>query len=54
MNQNFPCSICAKNVAKNHNAVRCDIWKLWIHIKYSNITKYYYKKLQNDKEPWYC
>ena len=30
MNQKFPCSICPKNVAKNHNAVCCDICNLWV------------------------
>ena len=54
MNQNFPCSICPKNVAKNHNAVYCDICNLWVHIKCNNNTKYCYRKLQNDKEPWFC
>ena len=54
MNQKFPCSICPKNVAKNHNAVCCDICNLWVHIKCNNITKYCYRKLQNDKEPCYC
>ena len=54
MNQKFPCSICPKNVAKSHNAVWCDICNLWVHIKCNNITKYCYRKLQNDKEPWHC
>ena len=54
MNQKFPCSICPKNVAKNHNAVCCDICNLWVCIKCNNITKYCYRKLQNDKKPWYC
>ena len=51
MTQKFPCSIC---VAKNHSAVCCDICKSWVHIKCKNIAKYCYRKLQNDKEPWYC
>ena len=54
MSQKFPCSICPKNVSKNHNAVCCDICNLWVHIKCNNVTKYCYRKLQNDREPWYC
>ena len=55
MNKKFPCRICPKNVAKNHNAVCCDICNLWVHIKWvhNNITRYCYRKLQNSKEPWY-
>ena len=54
MNQKFACSICPKNVTTNHNAICCDICNLWVHIKCNNITKYCYRKLQSDKEPWYC
>ena len=54
MNQNCPCSICPKNVAKNYNAICCDICDLWVHIKCNNVTKYCYRKLQNDKETWFC
>ena len=25
----------------------------WDHISYNNITRYYYRKLQNDETPWY-
>ena len=50
----YPCGICSKTVAKNHNAVSCDICDLWVHISCNNITKYCYRKLQKDKSPWYC
>lgn len=52
MNKKFPSSICPKSVTNKYNAVCCDICYLWAHIKYSNITKYCYRILQNDKEPW--
>ena len=54
MNPKYPCGTCTKTVAKSHNAVCCDIWSLWVHIKCNNITKYCYRKLQNSNEPWYC
>ena len=54
INPKFSCSICPKNVAKNHNAVYCDICNLWVHLKCINIRKYYYRKVQNDKELRYC
>ena len=53
MNQKFPCRISPENVAKNHNAVSCDICNLWVHIKCNNITTYCYRELQNDKVPLY-
>ena len=31
MTPKFPSGICAKAVAKNHNAVCCDICNLWVH-----------------------
>ena len=54
MTQKFPCGICAKTVAKNHNAVCCDICNLWVHIKCNNMTKLCYRKLQQSHEPWDC
>ena len=48
MTPTFPCGVYYKAVAKNHNAVCCD---RWVHIKYNNLTKFYYTKMQ---EPWYC
>ena len=54
MNSKFPCDISAKTVAKNHNAVCCDICHLWVHIKCNNITKFCYRKLQQSHERWYC
>ena len=50
----FPCNICEKNVASNHNAICCDICNKWVHIYYNNISRYCYRKLQKDSTPWYC
>ena len=46
MNPKFPCGICAKVVAKNHNAVCSDICNLWVPIKCNSTTKFFYRKLQ--------
>ena len=50
----YPCGICTQDIAKNYNAVCCDICNLWVHIKCNNITKFCYRKLQNSHNPWYC
>ena len=50
INPKFSCSNCPKNVAKNHNAVYCDICNLRVHLKCINIRKYYiekYKMIRN-------
>ena len=50
--QKFPYGIYAEAVAKTHNVVCCDICNLWVHIKCNNTTKFYYRKLQQSREPW--
>ena len=50
----FPCEICEKTVAANHNAVCCDICNKWVHISCNNITRYCYRKLQKDETTCYC
>ena len=45
MTPKFPCGVCYKAVAKNHNAVYCDSCNLWVHIKCNNLTKFCYRKL---------
>ena len=50
----FPCGICKKAVAANHNAVCCDISNKWVHISCNNITRYCYRKLQKNETPWHC
>ena len=39
MTPKFPGDICAKTVAKNHNAVSCDICNLWAHTKCNSKKK---------------
>ena len=48
MHVKYPCSICKKTVAKNHNAICCDKCNQWVHMTCNKIMKYYYKKLQKD------
>ena len=50
MTPKFPGDICAKTVAKSHNAVCCDICNLWAHTK-CNSKKNCYRKLQQNREP---
>ena len=54
VNMNFPCNICEKAVASNHNAISCDICNKWVHISCKNISRYCYRKLQKNSTPWYC
>ena len=54
MTPKFPCGVCYKAVAKNHNAVCCDSYNLWVHIKCNSLTKFCYRELQTNQEPWYC
>ena len=54
MNIKFPCSVCCKPVANNHNAFCCDGCDRWVHIKCNFLNKYTYRKLQKDKSPWFC
>ena len=50
----FPCGVCSKPVASNHNALCCDSCDKWVHIKCNFLNKKTYQKLQNDKTPWFC
>ena len=54
MTPKFPCGICAKAIVKIHNAVCCDIFNLWVHVKYNNTTKFCYRKIEQSHETWYC
>ena len=51
---NFPCSVCEKPVAINHEAVCCDNCNKWVHIRCNNTCKKTYKCLKKDRTPWYC
>ena len=60
----YPCGICEKAVAKNHNALMCDICDRWVHIKCNNVPKDLYNSYiienenpflnENDKSKWIC
>ena len=50
----FPCGICEKPVANNHQAINCDKCCLWIHIKCNKINKETYIYLMRENSHWYC
>ena len=50
----FPCSVCEKSVAINHEAVCCDVCNRWVHICCKKICKKTYKDLKKDPTPWFC
>ena len=35
----FPCGVCSKPVANNHNALCCDSCDKWVHIKCNFLNK---------------
>jgi hypothetical protein len=43
----YPCIICERPVAKNHQALQCDSCDNWVHIRCDRVTKEEYKKFQN-------
>ena len=45
--------ICAKNTHDKDKAVKCDLCKLWIHIKCNNLNYLDYRYVQNCDESWY-
>ena len=49
----FPCQVCEKPVATNHNAICCDVWDCWVHIHSNDICKQTYRHLQKDPSPLY-
>ena len=49
----FPCGICEKPVANNHQAINCDKCGLWIHIKCNKINKQTYIYLMRENSHWY-
>ena len=50
----FPCGICEKPVANNHQAINCDKCSLWIHTKCNKINKQTYIYLMCETSHWYC
>ena len=49
----FPCGICGKPVANNHQPINCDKCGLLIHIKRSKINKQTYIYLMRENSHWY-
>ena len=52
--QKFPCKMCSKSVAKNHEAICCDLCHIWAHTKYNEINAATYNMLQKDETKWFC
>ena len=50
----FPCRICEKNVSDKDKAVQCDLYELWVHIKWNSLNYLDYRYLQSSNESWYC
>ena len=50
----LPCGICEKPVSNNHQAINCDKFGLWIHIKCNKINKQTYIYRMCEKSHWYC
>ena len=50
----FPCKMCSKSVAKNHEAICCDLCHIWVHTKYNKINATTYNMLQKDETKWFC
>ena len=56
LNVPYPCSVCGKSVTNNHNAIFCDMCKMWSHTKCNGLTATEYVHLQTspDNKPWSC
>ena len=51
----FPCKICNRPVAKNHQSIQCDACDTWVHRECNKINKQTYKFLQNKiNTKWFC
>ena len=50
----FSCKICTKSIAKNHKAICCDLYDIWVHTKCNKINAATYNILQNDETKWFC
>ena len=50
----FPCSVCEKSVAINHEVVCFDICNRWVHIRCNNICKKTYNNFKKDPTTWFC
>ena len=34
----FPCKLCPKNVRDNDNAILCDLYQTWVHLKCDHLN----------------
>ena len=51
----FPCKICNRPVAKNHQSIQCDTCDTWVHRESNRINKQTHKLLQNEiNTKWFC
>ena len=51
----FPCKICNRPVAKNHQSILCNTCDTWLHHECNKINKQTNKLLQNEKNTkWFC
>ena len=50
----FPCGICEKPVANNHQVINCDKCGLWIHKEFNKINKQSYIYPIRENSHWYC
>ena len=44
----FPCTMCGKPVAKNQNALACDVCEKWSHIKCNGVSQSDYRQFQHQ------
>ena len=54
MTVQFPCLVCEKSVAKNHEAICCDKCNWRVHRQCNNLCKKTYRDFQKTDMPWYC
>ena len=50
----FPCRICSKAVANNHQAIKCGKCNLWVHIECNKVNEQTYNYLKSDSSHWFC
>ena len=48
------CNICEKSVSDKDDAIQCDIYQAWIHLKCNKLNHIDYKYLQVSSDPWFC
>ena len=54
-NWKYPCVSCTKPVKKNQKGLECNVCKLWVHLKCTDLTETEYKHLETNEDiPFYC